>query len=57
LVLATALKIAAPLRTRWLDIAIAVVTFAGIAIVRWPLPLVLVIVAPLSILIARRFSA
>ncbi len=57
LVLATALKIAAPLRTRWLDIAIAVVTFAGIAIVRWPLPLVLVIVAPLSILIAQRCGA
>lgn len=57
LVLATALKIAAPLRTRWLDIAVAVVTFAGIAVVRWPLPLVLVIVAPLSILLPRRFRA
>jgi chromate transporter len=57
LVLATALKIAAPLRTRWLDIAIAVATFAGIALVRWPLPLVLVIVAPLSILFAARFRA
>jgi chromate transporter len=55
LVLATALKIAAPLRTRVLDIAIAVATFAGIAVVRWPLPLVLVVVAPLSILIAWRF--
>jgi chromate transporter len=57
LVLATALKIAAPLRTRVPDIAVAVVTFAGIAVVRWPLPLVLAIVAPLSILIARRFRA
>jgi chromate transporter len=57
LVLATALKIAAPLRTRVLDIAIAVVTFAGIAVVRWPLPLVLVVVAPLSILIEQRFRA
>ncbi len=55
LVLATALKIAAPLRTRVLDIGIAVATFAGIALVRWPLPLVLAIVAPLSILIAYRF--
>jgi chromate transporter len=57
LVLATALKIAAPLRTRILDIAIAVATFAGIALMRWPLPLVLAIVAPLSILIASRFRA
>jgi chromate transporter len=57
LVLATALKISAPLRTRVLDIAIAVATFAGIALVRWPLPLVLVIVAPLSILIASRVRA
>jgi len=57
LVLATALKIAAPLRTRWLDIAVAVATFAGIALLRWPLPLVLVIVAPLSILIAGRVRA
>lgn len=57
LVLATALKIAAPLRTRWLDIAIAVVTFIGVAVMRWPLPLVLVVVAPLSILIAQRFRA
>jgi chromate transporter len=57
LVLATALKIAAPLRTQPLDIAFAVATFAGIAIVRWPLPLVLAIVAPLSILVGRRFRA
>jgi len=57
LVLATALKIAAPLRSRPLGIAIAVVTFAGVAVLRWPLPLVLVIAAPLSILIAQRFRA
>jgi chromate transporter len=57
LVLATALKIAAPLRARPLGVAIAVVTFAGIAVLRWPLPLVLVIIAPLSILAAWRFPA
>jgi chromate transporter len=49
LVLATALRIAAPLRTRPLGIAIAAATCAGIAL-RWPLPLVLLFVAPVSIL-------
>jgi len=49
LVLATALKIAAPLRARLPDIAVAVVTFAGIAVVRRPLPLVLVVVAPVPL--------
>jgi chromate transporter len=57
LVLATAIKIAAPLRTRPLGLGIAVVTFTGIAVVRWPLPLVLAIVAPLSILAAWRLRA
>lgn len=52
LVLATALKIAAPLRTRPLGIAIAVATFAAIALLRLPLPAVMAVVAPVSILLA-----
>jgi chromate transporter len=57
LVLATALRIAAPLRARPLGIAVAAVTFAGIALLRWPLPVVLAIVAPVSILLAWRRGA
>lgn len=57
LVMATALRIAGPLRSRPLGIAIAAATFAGIAIVRWPMPLVLLIVAPISILLAWRRHA
>jgi chromate transporter len=57
LVLATALKIAAPLRCRPLGIVIAVATFAGIAVLRWPLPPVLLVLAAVSILLAWRFPA
>jgi chromate transporter len=52
LVLATAWRIAAPLRSRPLGIAVAVATFAGIAVLRWPLPVVIAIAAPVSILIS-----
>lgn len=52
LVLATALRIAAPLRERPLGIAVAAATFAGIALLRWPLPLVMVIVVPVSAALA-----
>jgi chromate transporter len=54
LVLATALKIAAPLRGRPLGIVIAVITFAAIALLRWPLPPVLVVLAGASIVLAWR---
>jgi chromate transporter len=57
LVLATALKIAAPLRTRPLGIAVALVTLAAIALMRWPLPLVLIVMAPASIALMHRFRA
>jgi chromate transporter len=52
LILATALRIAAPLRSNPLGIAVAAATFAAIALLRWPLPLVLVIVVPVSTLLA-----
>ena len=55
LVLATALKIAAPLRKRPLGMAIAAVTFVAIALLRLPLPAVMAVVAPVSILLAYRF--
>lgn len=57
LVLATALKIAAPLRARPLGIGVAVVTLAAIALLRWPLPLVLAVMAPVSIALTHRLRA
>ena len=51
LVLANALKIAAPLRSRPIGIAVAAATFASIAIMRWPLPPVLLIMAAVSTLL------
>lgn len=52
LLLATAWRIAAPLLARPIGAAITVVTFAAIAVLRLPLPLVIVTVAPASILLA-----
>lgn len=57
LVVATALKIAAPLRSRPIGIAVALATLAAIAVVRWPLPLVLAVMGPASIALAHRFRA
>ena len=54
LVLATALKISAPLRTNPVGIGIAAVTLAAIAVVRLPLPIVLLVMAPLSIFVTTR---
>ncbi len=53
LVLATALKIAAPLRARPLGIFIALLTFAAIAVLRYKLPFVILVMAPVSISLAR----
>jgi chromate transporter len=55
LVLATAMKIATPLRGRPLGVVIALTTFAAIALLRWPLPPVLLVLAGISILLAWRF--
>ena len=53
LVLSTALKIAAPLRTRPLGIAVAVVTLLAIVVFRVPLVYVLVIAGAVSIALAH----
>jgi chromate transporter len=55
LVLATALKIAAPLRGRAIGVVVAVVTFVAIAVLRWPLGPVLLVAAAASTLLAWRF--
>jgi chromate transporter len=52
LVLATALKIAAPLRHRVDGIVVAVVTLVAIAFLRFPMLPVLLVLAPLAILTA-----
>lgn len=54
LVLATALRIAAPLRHRPGGIAVALAALIGVAVLRWPLPLVLLVLAPVGVLLARR---
>jgi chromate transporter len=55
LVLSTALKIAAPLRFRPLGIGIALVIIVAIALLRWPLPPVLLVMAGVSIVLCWRF--
>jgi len=55
LVLGTSLKIAAPLRTSPIGIALAVVAFAAVAVFRLPLLPTLLVLAPASVLIAWRF--
>jgi chromate transporter len=55
LVLANALRIAAPLRTRPAGIAVAVATFIAIAVLRLPLPPVLPAMAAVSTLLIWRF--
>jgi chromate transporter len=56
-VLTASLKIAAPLRGRWLALAIAVVTFVAIAVIRLPLPLAMPVLAVMSILLLWWFEA
>ena len=55
LVLANALKIAAPLRTRRFGIGVAAVTFVAIALWRLPMVLVLPVMAALATLLVWRF--
>ena len=57
LVLANALKIAAPLRSRPIGIAVALATFVAIAVLRLPLPPVLPAMVAVSTLLAWRFEA
>ena len=55
LVVAMALKIAAPLRGHWVGIAVAVVAFLLIAVARTPLLPTMLLMAPLSVLLCRRW--
>ncbi len=57
LVLATAWRIAAPLRVRPVGVAVAVVTFVAIAILRVPMPLVIATLAPVAVLLAWQVEA
>ncbi|HET9019821.1 MAG TPA: chromate transporter [Acetobacteraceae bacterium] len=54
LVLATALRIAAPLRHRPGGIAVAAAALLAVAVLRAPLPLVLLALAPAGMLLARK---
>ena len=54
LVLATALRIAGPLRRKPRGIAVALLAFAAIALLRWPLLPVLAVLLPVSLLVHRR---
>ena len=53
LVLATALRIAAPLRRRPVAIVVALAALAGVAVLRLPLLLVLLVLAPAAMLLQR----
>ncbi len=55
-VLTASLKIAAPLRGRWLAMAITALTFAATAIVRLPLPLAMPVLGVVSVLALWRFE-
>ncbi|MBV8087780.1 MAG: chromate transporter [Chloroflexi bacterium] len=57
LLISTVLKLANPLRTRPLPIAAALVTIGAIAILRLPLLPTMIVLAPLSIAAAWRWSA
>jgi chromate transporter len=57
LIIAMAVRIAAPQRGNAMGIAMALVTFAGVALLRTPLLPTMLIMAPLSVLLCRRFPA
>jgi len=56
-VLTASLKIAAPLKGRWLAIGLTCVTFVATAVFRVPLPVAMPVLAVLSILVLWRFEA
>ncbi len=57
LILATACKIAWPIRKRPLDVALAVAAFTAIALIRLPLLPTMLVLAPAGILLHRRLTA
>ncbi len=54
LVLAMAVRMSKPLRTSTRQVLLATATFAAIALLRWPLPWVLLGLVPLSLFLAAR---
>ncbi len=56
MLIATSVKIAAPLKGRWIAIAMTVVTFGAIALLRLPLVIVMPAMAALSTLVLWRFA-
>ena len=57
LVVAMALRIAAPLRRHWAGAAVAVAGFGAVALLRLPLLPTMLVLAPLSIAVCRRWPA
>jgi chromate transporter len=57
LMVSMAIKIAAPLRWHWVGIGIALLAFAAIAVLRLPLLPTMIVLAPLSVLICKRWPA
>lgn len=56
MLIATSLKIAAPLKGRWIAIGMTALTFGAIAILRLPLVLVMPVMAAASTLVLWRFA-
>ncbi len=54
LIVAMAVKVAKPLAGRWLDIAIALTSFAALAVVQLPLLPTMLVLAPISIALCAR---
>ncbi|MEJ1975219.1 MAG: chromate transporter [Acetobacteraceae bacterium] len=57
LVVAMAVKVALPLGRHWAGIAVALVAFAGIALLRLPLLPTMLVMAPISVVVCRRFPS
>jgi chromate transporter len=57
LVVAMAVRIAAPVRRHWAGVVVAVVAFIAIALIRTPLLPTMLVLAPVSVLFCRRFPA
>jgi len=56
LLVSTALKIAAPLRRRYVSLAVVALCFVAIAVLRLPLLLTMLVLAPLSILLTWKLN-
>ena len=57
MLIATAIKIATPLKGRWIAIVMAALTFSAIALLRLPLAVVMPVMAGASTLVLWRFRA